>query len=107
MAVERPARAGFRHGCRLRILGQAPSAHCPANRPGIPRTKKCPGCGGEWSVDVGYWGVFVHRGDGRYPEADALHLTTLVATAERWMAKNDPEGRMVVRFVTIGEKSNG
>jgi hypothetical protein len=47
-----------------------------------PAVKRCPGCGGAlYRISV-QWGVWEHRGDGRYRLADAVKLYATRAGAE-------------------------
>lgn len=59
--------------------------------------RKCRTCGGAIRIMEGVYGVFVWRGDGRYPLADAVKTFTVEAAAERHTTKDE---RYVVRFVT-------
>lgn len=64
---------------------------------GRPKRQKCAGCGGGFVVIEGVYGVFLWRGDGRYPITEAISTHEREAAAEREIKKDD---RLVVRFVT-------
>lgn len=50
---------------------------------GSPPRKRCRYCRGEFNVQEGLWGVFVWRGDGHYPMADAVETSSSLRGAER------------------------
>jgi hypothetical protein len=70
-------RTAYRNRCSLNI-----SPMC-AKGPGKPKTKKCRHCGGRFVVESGIYGVFRWRGDGDYPESQAVSLHAGQATADR------------------------
>lgn len=67
MSTRRPTPA-TRYRCSARV-----SAHCVRGH-GRPRTDRCRTCRAGLIVEQGWHGVFAWRGDGRYPEADAIRL---------------------------------
>lgn len=78
----------------LRDCLHRPSVHCTRNRP--TKIARCGYCGSpiiERHVD---FGVFVWRGDGRYPESDAVRVFGRESAAEKFTA-TDP--RYVVREI--------
>ncbi|WBQ03826.1 hypothetical protein [Kribbella sp. CA-293567] len=84
-------RTANRHRC---IHGVTP--RCTRGN-GKPKRQKCAECGGALLVESGVFGVFDHRGDGRYRLADAHATYAMEAAATREAAK---DMRRVVRFIT-------
>jgi hypothetical protein len=80
----------FRHRC-ISLAG----TFCTRGN-GKPRAARCTYCKGQLLTESGTWGVFVWRGDARYPLADALSTHKSEAAAER-AARTDTS--LVWRFV--------
>ena len=66
---------------------------------GTPTRKRCGYCGGTIRTDVGIWGVFTWRGDGRYPLGSALATFASELRAQR--DANTRGENSVVRFIYV------
>lgn len=66
----------------------------------MPRSGKCPKCGGSTYEREGVYAVFRHRGDGKYRLAESLGHRLTEKAADRLAHKIDPTGTTVcVRFI--------
>ena len=82
-----------RHQC----LSNASEHHCSKGEGKGPA--KCRYCGGRILIRTGTWGVFVWRGDGRYPLAAAVRTFGRLSAAENYVRRSGNES-LVERFVT-------
>lgn len=85
---DRPA--GRRHYCT------SGSGYPHTSGDGAAKRKKCAYCGARLAVQLGCYGVFVWRGDGRYSQTTAERLFARENAAEKH-ATTDP--RYVVRWL--------
>lgn len=104
-------RLAARHYCPLRDATGLSSFHTSGN--GRPRGRgRCRYCGAVLVTVTGLWGVFVHRGDGRYWLDGALSTHLSEPTADRACAKaydaaraehgyGAPETSVVVRWIHL------
>jgi len=81
---------GRRHYCA------AGDGYPHASGDGAPKRKKCAHCGGRLAVQLGCYGVFVWRGDGRYSRDNAVRLFAREARAD---AHTTTDPRYVVRWL--------
>ena len=84
------ARLGSRHSCPVQAF-----SGCIRNRPGQPKTRRCPGCGSTLVVRDGLWGAFEWRPDGIYRPEDAKRTFTSHGVADRWATPRN----YVVRWI--------
>lgn len=80
-----------RHRCSLRVSHQ-----CSRGTGKGP--EKCRTCKGVMVRQIGLYGVFVWRGDGRYPEADALSMHRTEGAADKACEANES---YVSRWLTL------
>ncbi len=82
------------------------SVSCGGDKPGKPKTKKCPACGSAWLVLEGVYGVFKWTSENRYPLTDAIKTYASHTLAEKFAERMNfnvdyrPVGGYVVRFIS-------
>lgn len=96
---------GQRHNCQYGTF------HPHTRGDGAPKRKKCAYCGGAVLTYAGTYGVFVWRGDGRYPLAEAVRTFERERAAETWAQRNsrkypDAAGGLVVRWIPETPRSH-
>jgi hypothetical protein len=65
---------------------------------GTPRRRKCATCGAALLVEQGVHGIYVWRGDGRYPARNAVQLFTSATVADQFANDHLADG-YVVRWI--------
>ena len=66
---------------------------------GTPRRRKCSTCGAALLIEQGAHGIYVWRGDGRYPARDAVQLFTSATVADQFASDHLADG-YVVRWIS-------
>lgn len=82
-----------RHYCAIRGM----ATMCTKGT-GKPKRARCAGCGGALVTVTGLYGVFAWRGDGRYPESDAVKTFTRESAAEAFTTTDES---YVVRWIAL------
>jgi len=92
-----------RHECIHHGTGNGGQSHTKGH--GKARSQKCAFCRGRIYTETGLYGVFAWRGDGRYPEADAVKTFTSPVVADRYAeteyVKYPGNGGLVVRWIGL------